>query len=255
MLILFGALVAGILTTLAPCVLPMLPVIVGGSIAGVGGERPPHEQAAARKAARRRAYVIVASLGISIAAFTLLLKASTYLIDIPQEVWGIVAGVILVLLGVISLFPNVWDRVSAKLSLQARSTNQLSKARQKSGLTGEILTGAALGPVFSSCSPLYGYLIVTVLPADFWYGIALLVAYLVGLCATLLAISLAGQRLLRNVRWIADPHGWFRRTLGLIFVLVGVAIILGFDRTVQEWVITNSPVRPWELDSEFIPMN
>ena len=32
MLLLLGAVVAGVLTTLAPCVLPMLPVIVGGFI-------------------------------------------------------------------------------------------------------------------------------------------------------------------------------------------------------------------------------
>ena len=35
MLLLLGALVAGVLTTLAPCVLPMLPVIVGGTISAI----------------------------------------------------------------------------------------------------------------------------------------------------------------------------------------------------------------------------
>lgn len=255
MLVLLGALVAGVLTTLAPCVLPMLPVIVGGSIVGVGAETDPAEVAAARRKARRRAYVIVASLGVSIAAFTLILKASTYLIDVPPETWAIVSGIILVALGLISLFPDLWDKISARLSLQSRTTGQLAKARQKEGFTGEVLTGAALGPVFSSCSPLYGYVIVTVLPSDFWYGIGLLAAYLVGLCGTLLLISLAGQRLLRNVRWIADPHGWVRRGLGLVFVLVGIAVLTGFDKTVQTWIITNSPIAPWELDSEFIPRN
>ena len=56
MLLFLGAVVAGVLTTLAPCVLPMLPVIVGGSLG------PSSAQA------RRRAYVITASLGLSIVA-------------------------------------------------------------------------------------------------------------------------------------------------------------------------------------------
>lgn len=253
MLVLFGALVSGVLTTLAPCVLPMLPVIVGGSVVGVGADRDPDDLKRARAVARRRAIVIVGSLGLSIAAFTLILKASTYLIDVPPQVWSIISGIILIGLGLVSLFPQIWDRVSIFLSLQSRTSNQLSKARKQEGLTGDVLTGAALGPVFSSCSPLYGYVIVTVLPANFFYGFTILAFYVVGLCVTLLAIAFAGQRLLRNARWIADPHGWVRRGLGAIFILVGIAVLTGFDHQVQTWVIENSPIRPWELDSGFIP--
>lgn len=255
MLVLLGAVLAGVLTTLAPCVLPMLPVIVGSSIVATGPTDPTDAaaQAVARRIARRRAYVITASLGASLAAFTLLLKATTAFINIPSELWAAIAGGILIALGLTGLFPAVWDRVSAALSLQARSTGRLASARHRDGLTGQILTGAALGPVFSSCSPLYGYVVVTVLPADFGYGMLLLAAYLLGLCATLLAISLAGQRLVRNVRWLADPHGWFRRALGAIFILVGVAILTGFDKTIQTWILQYSPISPWNLDKGFIP--
>ena len=71
-----GALVAGVLTTLAPCVLPLLPVIVGGSVVGVPG--------ASRDV--RRALVITAGLVGSVLAFTLLLRASTVLLGIdPVE--------------------------------------------------------------------------------------------------------------------------------------------------------------------------
>ena len=89
---------------------------------------------------------------------------------------------LLILLGVVSLFPGLWERLSASLSLQARTTTGLADARQRSGFTRQILTGAALGPVFSSCSPLYAYVVVTVLPAEFGYGLLLLAAYVVGLC-------------------------------------------------------------------------
>lgn len=253
MIVLLGALLAGALTTLAPCVLPMLPVIVGGSVVGVGPDVAPADAALARRAARRRAYLIVGSLGVSVAAFTLLLKASTYLLRVPTNTWSIVSGVLLIALGLISLFPQLWDRISAAVSLQSRTNTQLAKARNRGGTIGDVLTGFALGPVFSSCSPLYGYLIVTVLPSDFWYGFALLIAYVVGLCVTLLAIALAGQQLLRNVRWIADPHGWVRRGLGAIFVIVGIAVLTGWDRDIQAWIIEHSPIRPWQLDSGFIP--
>ncbi|MCU0265695.1 MAG: cytochrome C biogenesis protein [Actinomycetia bacterium] len=268
MLALLGAVVAGALTTLAPCVLPLLPVIVGGSVAATttpAGSAPRASSGAGsgavavavdtdvRLQARRRALLITASLGVSVVVFTLLLKATTALIGIPPGVWQWVSGGLLVLLGLVSLFPAQWDRVSAVLRLQARSSARLGAARQREGTLGAILTGAALGPVFTSCSPLYGYVVVTVLPARFGYGLALLLAYTAGLCATLLAVSLLGQRFVRRAGWAADPHGRFRRILGAVFVVVGVLVLTGWMKDLETWLITNSPVRPWDLDSGFIP--
>lgn len=241
MLLLLGAVAAGVLTTLAPCVLPMLPVIVGGSLGPSSAD------------SRRRAYVITASLGASIVVFTLILKASTTLIGIPASVWQWISGGILIALGLASLFPGGWDRISAALRLQERSTGRLAAARQRHGTVGAVLTGAALGPVFSSCSPMYGYVIVTVLPASFAQGLVLLLGYVIGLCATLLVIALVGQRFIAKAGWAVDPHGWFRRGLGVAFIVIGVVIISGFDKDIQAWVLEHSPIAPWELDSGFIP--
>lgn len=240
-MLLLGALIAGVLTTLAPCVLPLLPVVVGGSLATSSAE------------ARRRAYLVTASLAASVVVFTLLLRASTALIDIPPTVWQWVSGIILIGLGAISLFPQLWVKVAARLSLQASSNKHLVKAHERGGTFGAILTGSALGPVFSSCSPLYLYVIVTVLPASFADGMVLLLAYVIGLCGALLTIALLGQKVMGKVRWIANPDGSFKKVLGVVFILVGVAVILGLDKELQFWVIENSPIRPWELDQGFIP--
>jgi len=240
-MLVLGAFIAGILTTLAPCVLPLLPVIVGGSIGKPSAE------------ARKRAYLIAASLGASVIIFTLLLRATTALIDIPALTWQLVSGIILIGLGVVSIFPKLWDAVSAKLSLQPRSNKQLVAARERGGTAGAILTGAALGPVFTSCSPLYLYVIVAVLPASFAEGVVLLLTYAIGLCGALLLVSLLGQKVIGKARWIANPDGNFKRVLGMIFILVGVAVILGLDKDLQFWILEYSPIRLWELDKGFIP--
>ena len=236
-----GAVIAGVLTTLAPCVLPLLPVIVGGSLG-------PSSQDS-----RRRAYVITASLGISVIVFTLLLKASAALIGVSTSTWQWISGTILILLGLVSLFPSAWDWISVRLGLQRHAAQGLAAAGQRQGVAGAVFTGAALGPVFTSCSPLYGYVVVTVLPASLGEGLVLLLAYTLGLCGTLLLIALLGQRAIGKARWAADPHGWFRRGLGAVFILVGIIVIAGWDKDLQAWVIENSPLRPWEWDSEFIP--
>ena len=263
--LLIGALIAGALTTLAPCVLPLLPVIVGGSLVAtdtdvadvsMDAESGQVGAVAVRRrrvsASQRRALVIAASLAASVMVFTLVLKASTALIGIPASAWAYLSGAILVVLGLISVFPRQWELVSGRLRLQARSTRYLAGAADRSGTTEAVLTGAALGPVFSSCSPLYAYVIVTVLPASTLDGLLLLLAYVIGLAGTLLVVALLGQRAIRRLGWAADPHGTFRRALGVVFIVVGLAVALGWDRTIQEWILQNSPIQPWNFGSDTI---
>lgn len=255
MLLLLGAFVAGVLTTLAPCVLPLLPVIVGGSV--TTPEQPSHGGGAAVATRRttdvRRALIVTASLGVSVIVFTLLLKVSTALLGIPTHVWSWLAGGLLILLGFVGLFPSQWERISTSLRLQGRSGSALNSARERDGTLGAVLTGAALGPVFTSCSPLYGYVIVTVLPAEPVRGLVLLLAYAFGLCVTLLAVALLGQRLIRRLGWAVDPHAKFRRVLGAVFIAVGLLVATGADKSVQTWILQNSPVQPWNLDTSFVP--
>ena len=214
------------LTVAAPCVLPLLPVVVGGSLAAGDSGR-----------ARWRPYVIAASLAVSVIVFTLILKASTALLGIPPEVWQIISGGIVALLGVNLLIPGLWDRMSAALGMQSRSGTALDRSMARQSLTGDILTGAALGPVFSSCSPTYALIVAAVLPVSFGEGFGYVVAYAVALAGTLLLIALLGRRLIARLGWLADPDGWFRRTVGVLFIVVGLAIVFGLDKRVQTLVL------------------
>lgn len=222
------SLIAGILTVAAPCVLPLLPVIIGGSI--VADDADPRR-------ARWRPYVIVASLAISVVAFTLLLKATTALLGIPTQVWQIISGVIVILLGINLLFPAIWESLSTRLGLGARSNRALDASVQRQSVAGDILTGAALGPVFSSCSPTYALVVATVLPVSFAEGLLYVTLYAIGLAIPLLLVALAGRSAARRLGWLADPRGWFRRTMGVLFVIVGLAVIVGGDKALQTLIL------------------
>ena len=37
--------------------------------------------------------------------------------------------------------------------------------------------------------------------------------------------------------WLSDPNGWFRRTIGILFVVVGLVVIVGFDKQLQTWIL------------------
>ncbi len=222
------SLVAGVLTLAAPCVLPLLPIIVGGSIVADGAD--------SRRAAIRP-YVIAGSLAVSVVIFTLALKATTALLGVPPQVWQIVSGVIVILLGINLLIPALWERASERLRLGDHSNRALDASVQRQSVGGDVLTGAALGPVFSSCSPTYALIVATVLPVSFAEGTLYVVVYAVGLAVPLLMIGLAGRGVARRLGWLADPHGWFRRGMGIVFIIVGVVVIVGADKALQTLIL------------------
>lgn len=232
---------AGVLTVLAPCVLPLLPVIVGGTAVRAAGENAGSDRAWLRPV------VIAASLAVSVVAFTLLLKASTALLGVPAWVWQSISGVIVALLGLTMLFPGAWERVSMGTGLQAGGGRMLDRTfRRGRGFGGDVLLGAALGPAFSSCSPTYALIVATVLPATFAAGVVYISAYAIGLALALLAIALAGTALVRRLGWLADPHGVFRRVIGGILVAVGIGVAFGWDRALQAWILEQGWYGPIE---------
>ncbi len=226
--LIFVSLAAGVLTVAAPCVLPLLPVIVGGSIVADGADS---------RRARWRPYVIAASLAVSVIAFTLLLKATTALLGVPTQVWQIISGVIVILLGINLLFPAIWESVSTRLGLGNRSNQVLDSSVQRQSVWGDVLTGAALGPVFSSCSPTYALIVATVLPVSFAEGLLYVTLYAIGLAVPLLLIALAGRSAARRLGWLADPRGWFRRSMGVLFIIVGIVVIIGADKALQTLIL------------------
>ena len=220
MLLLLISFIAGVLTVLAPCILPLLPVIIGHSIT----DTTP---------SRRRLFVVVASLGISIILFTLLLKASSLLIDIPQDFWKWVSGGIIFFFGVTMIFPSIWEKFSFANTLSLKSNKILGEGYKKDSIWGDMIIGASLGPIFSACSPTYFVILATVLPVSFILGIVYLITYVLGLSLALVVIALLGERIVAKVGAVSDPRGWFKKTFGVIFILVAVAIISGYDKKFQ----------------------
>ncbi len=241
MLLLLGAFVAGFLTVLAPCVLPLLPIIIGGSVTGDLKDK-------------KRPLIIAGSLAVSLILFTLLLKATTLLIDIPPSYITYASGIIIITLGLLMLLPGVYTRIIGGLGIEHRAQTLLGKGFQnKSSLVGPIVTGAALGPVFSSCSPVYGYLLATVLPVNFSQGMAYIIAYVFGLSLVLLLIGYFGQRFVRRIKFASNPRGWFQRVLAIVFIMVGILVFTGYDKRVQTYVSEHTPFNFDRLSAQLIP--
>lgn len=233
--------VAGLLTVLAPCVLPMLPIIIGGSLSG-----DRHD--------KWRPYIITASLVVSLILFTLLLKVSTVFIGIDPNFWAIISGFLIIILGVFMLFPNLWATIIGKLGIEHTSQKMLGKAyKNNNKIMSAILIGAALGPVFSSCNPTYVWVIATVLPANGLLGFVYLLAYCLGVATILLAIALLGRKIITKISWASDPKGWFQRIIATLFIIVGIFLATGLDRQLQTYLVEKDFLNLTQLENKFLP--
>ncbi len=242
MITLILSILAGALSVLAPCILPLLPIIIGGSIQSDGSS------------SSKRPYIIISSLVVSLVAFTLLLRASTSLLGIDPRVWQYGSGGIVIILGVFMLLPDMWDRVIGALGIQAKSQQLLGKAGQKKNQNvSAVLTGAALGPVFSSCSPMYAWIVATVIPDSSALGIVYLIGYVFGLAVALLAISRFGQRLIEKIKWASDPHSTFTKVVAILFILVGIAVATGLDKDIQTYLVEQDFINIKALENRLVP--
>lgn len=240
MLLLLGAFFAGVITIFAPCVLPLLPVIIGGSVSGDVTNT-------------RRPLVIAASLAVSLIVFTLLLKVSTILINIPPMAINYLSGGIIIAIGLLTLFPSLYEQILIRTGIQSRSQTLLGKGLTKKGLVGPVIIGAALGPVFSSCSPVYAYILATILPASFSQALVYIIAYVLGLSIMLLLVGYYGQKFISKVKWAADPKGWFQRSVAVLFILVGLLVFTGSALKVQTFISQNTPFNFDGLSAKLIP--
>jgi len=225
---------------LAPCTLPLLPIIIGGSLREGGAQ------------GKWKPVIITVSLALSLILFTLILKASTVFIDVPQMFWQLFSGILITLMGIITLFPSLWEKISLQLHLSQKSNRALAESAQKKTYSGDILIGASLGPVFASCSPTYFLILATVLPENFATGLLYLTVYAIGLSMILLFVALLGQKFVKKIQWAADPKGWFKRALGILFILVGVFIVTGTDKKLQTYILDKGFLDVTRIEGKFL---
>lgn len=233
----FISFLAGILTVLAPCTFPLLPVILGSSVSNRSKLHP---------------YLVILGLVFSLVTFTLLLKLSTAFINLPPDFWRFFSFLVLLIIGLIIIFPNFWDSISVKLNLSKKSDDLLENAMETGGYFGSVLTGVALGPVFSSCSPTYVIALSTVLQGNWRVGLINMFAYLLGLALIMLLLALLGQKLASRIRWMANPGGWFKKFLGVLFILVGLSILTGFDKQLELALAEINPLNPAKIEQRLL---
>ena len=234
MWLLFASFIAWMLTILAPCVLPILPVILAGSLWSYNKYRP---------------LIITVSFAISVIVFTLILKLSISSFGIDQSILEKISATILILFGFFLLFPEIWDYISMKTGLHNAWTSS-----NKKWVYWDILLGFSLWPIFNSCSPTYAIIVAIILPVSFFEWLTYLLAYTLWFSLILLLIWYQWMWLISRFKRIAHPKSWFKRIMGVLLIIVWVVVASWYEKTLQTklldtWLFDNLVnLEQWLLD-------
>ena len=233
----FFAFLSGIATILSPCILPVLPIILSGSI---GGKRKP--------------IGVVAGFVFSFSIFTLILSTLVQALSIPPDTLRVVAIAVIIGFGSVLVIPPLQQ----KFELLASRMVSRKQGRQRSGFGGGLLVGASLGMLWTPCvGPIMASVISLAVSRQVDGGSVIIVlAYSAGTAVPMLAVMLGGRKLLNRFPGLTASTGKIQRIFGIIMIAAGISIGFGLDRRFQAFVLDVFPNYGTGLtsfeDNEFI---
>jgi len=235
---LFLAGLAGILASLSPCVLPLLPIVLGAAAA---------EHRLAPLALAGGLVMGFAGIGVALG----LLATS---IGFDPEILRIGSALLLLLAGLALLVAGLAARLTAAGEAIMAPIAQFAQRMPAQGLAGQFGLGAVLGVAWAPCTgPALGAALGLAAQAGTASQASLVMgAFALGAALPLLALGLAARTALPALRRrLGAAGGWGRPALGGVLALVGVAMLSGLDRRVEA-VLTASLPDGWvELITRF----
>lgn len=224
---------AGLLTVAAPCVLPLLPVVLGATAAGGPGARP---------------LCIVIGFVLSFTLLALVLGSAQQLLGIDPQTVRDAASLMLVVFGLCMVWPRGFQRLATAASGLLNRVGSLGD-RAGPGWAGGLLVGLSLGAIWTPCAgPVLAGILALVAAQTHWGTAAVLLAcYAVGAALPMLAIAHGGQWAFARLRMVAGHGHRLRQALGLVMAAVGLLTLLQYDTLVTLWLSDFYPTLglPW----------
>jgi cytochrome c biogenesis protein CcdA len=224
---------AGALSTLSPCVLPLLPIVLFGVL-----ERHawgPLALAAGLSASFAAVGIAIASFGFSIGFDSSTLRA------------GVAA--LMVSMGIVLLVPALQSRLAAVATPVATGGQTLLTRLQPSGIGGQFVLGILLGAIWSPCSgPTLGAAIgLAAQGKTVGNAAAVMLTFGLGAATPILALAYGSrQAIVARRDWLARMSRVGKPLMGAAFVGIGAFVLTGFDKIVEtsltrampDWLVT-----------------
>ncbi|MGX8014135.1 cytochrome c biogenesis CcdA family protein [Mesorhizobium sp. ORM8.1] len=233
--ILFG-LVAGVLSILSPCVLPLLPLVIGAAVS-------EHKWGPA---------ALAAGLALSFVAIGLFVATIGFALGLDATVFSGAAALLLVAAGVVLVIPGLQTRFAAAGGPVSNWADRRLSGFSTSGLSGQFALGLLLGAVWSPCvGPTLGAASVLASQGrDLFQVSAVMIAFGLGAALPLIMVGRFSREWLarrRDQMLKAGRRG--KMVLGGLLLITGLFILTGTDKRLETDLVDHSPQWLLELSS------
>lgn len=233
-----AALLAGILSTLSPCVFPLLPLVIG----------------AATATHRSGAFWLAGGVALSFTAAGLFIATVGFAIGLDQNVFRTASAILLMLLGVALLSTALQARLGAAAGGLSSAGDRLIRRLVLTSGRGQFLVGVLLGLVWSPCAgPTLGAASLLAAQRKDLVSVAtVMFAYGVGTTLPILMVALLSREALLRWRGRMISAGHLGKiTIGVCAVTVGALILTGVDRSIEAGLVSASPAWLTNLTTRF----
>ena len=228
MIVLYGvAFIAGLFTILAPCIWPLLPIVLAD---------------VTQSNSKRRPLGITAGVAISYAFFTLAISALESSFGLNPNVLRKLAVVVLLVVGLSMVVPALSRRMEASISRFSGKFGGMGR-NQRSDFGGGFLTGVALGIVWTPCSgPILASVAVLAGTNKISFETVIVTLfYVAGVSIPLFGFALGGQKLLSRSRRLSKHTGRNQIATGLVMIITAVGIYTNYDKTIEAKLLSAVP--------------
>ena len=221
------AFVSGLLTILAPCIWPLLPIVLSD---------------VTQSQSRRRPLGITAGVALSFTFFTLTISVLESSLGLNANVLRLFAVIVLVALGISMIVPQASQWLESRISRLSGRFGHLGK-NTKSDFRGGFLTGLALGVVWAPCS---GPILASIATLAATNRVSLQVVvvtlfYVAGVSIPLFGFAVGGQKLLVRSRVFSRYTAKIQVGAGLLLLLTALAIYTNYDKTIEAKLLNAIP--------------
>ena len=222
------AFLAGLLSTLSPCVLPLLPLVFGSSLS------------------KHKWGPVALALGVSLSfvAVGLFVASVGFAIGIDDSVFRNVAAVLMLLVGLVLVIPWFEERVALAASPLANWLQQKFSTQDANGLGGQFGVGLLLGAMWSPCvGPTLGAASLLAAHGQNLGEVALtMLLFGLGAALPMLLIGVASRATMAKWRDLIQANSQIgKHVFGTILMIYGVLTLSGADRTFQTYLVGHSP--------------
>jgi cytochrome c-type biogenesis protein len=232
------ALLAGLLSVLSPCVLPLVPLVLGAA----GGE------------ARGGPFALAAGLALSFTAIGLFVATLGFAVGLDGDAFRTTAAILMIGVGVVLVAPGLQARLAVAGGPVTAWADERISALPSRGLLGQFGMGLLLGAAWSPCvGPTLGAASVLAARGSSLASVALtMFVFGIGAAAPLVVLGLASRQAM--ARWrgrLLSGGKWAKTALGILMIALGIMVVTGIDRQLETALVDRSPQWLTDLTTRF----